>query len=591
MVTQAEQATAAAVVAARAVLADAASLARATPAELEAILAGAAELSRIVDGLQVRLAAQIAGRSKGPAEEAMCRRLGHRSAKEAVASAFGIRASAAQALIALAALTAPAVSLTGGEIATRYPPVADALGDGELSLAQAQAIVQQLEPAAPRAELALLAWAENALVEAATDPAFPLVPELLVTQARVYVAMLDPDGVLPTAERQRAMRSARLRQRADGMWELQVISPPEGGSALKAVLDAYSSPRVKVAFRDGPCADRCDGAGVSVGDGAGCDCGRDVDANGQPSADGIGVVDDRTPEQKRHDVLLGLVQAHAASGDAPVAGAEPPTLVFTGTIDAYDAYLHGTDHPDRVLTIEHTGSLVPIETIGRLGCEARVHHAVVNGAGHVLSLGTTERLFNRAQRRALAARDKGCRVPGCGMPAAWCEAHHIVPWELGGPTDIDNGILVCAYHHHEIHAGRLRIERAGAEAGSWRIVPDLRSADRYARTGRTPATQPVAVSSRSIGATIAAATVRDACKRGTTGALAAGAVPSLAVRLPDPPPALAARPPRRRARHRGRTVEQRVRQVVRQVVRGRLRSRLHEAAFDLGPPAHIVMRT
>src|SRR5690606_14238956 len=105
--------------------------------------------------------------------------------------------------------------------------------------------------------------------------------------------------------------------------------------------------------------------------------------------------------------------------------------------------------------------LVPIETVGRLACDSTIHHAVVNGVGQVLTLGRTERLFNRAQRRALAARDKGCRVPGCGMPAAWCEAHHITPWEAGGPTDIANGILVCTYHHHEIHAGRLRIEAAG----------------------------------------------------------------------------------------------------------------------------------
>lgn len=202
---------------------------------------------------------------------------------------------------------------------------------------------------------------------------------------------------------------------------------------------------MKVVFRD-------DEATADAG--VDCDAGRDVDLNGMPSGDGIGIVDDHTPEQKRHDVLVAMVRAHAASGDAPVAGGEPPVLVLTGTIEAYDAYRRGAPFHDRALAIEHTGDVVPIETVDRITCDATIHHAVVNGAGHVLSLDTAERLFNRVQRRALAARDKGCRVPGCGMPVAWCEAHHIVPWQLGGPTDVDNGILLCNYHHHEVHAGR-----------------------------------------------------------------------------------------------------------------------------------------
>ncbi|SFS16744.1 protein of unknown function, partial [Agrococcus baldri] len=183
---------------------------------------------------------------------------------------------------------------------------------------------------------------------------------------------------------------------------------------------------------------------------------------------------------------------------------------------------------------EHTGALVPIETVGRLACDSTIHHAVVNGVDQVLNLGRTERLFNRAQRRALAARDKGCRVPGCGMPASWCEAHHINPWDDGGPTDIDWGILVCVYHHHEIHAGRLRIEAAGPEPGNWRIIPQLRPADRYARTSRNG----------------------DASAPSSAGSVAAAAIPALAIKLPDdafdaeispPTPVTRAPPPHGRA--------------------------------------------
>ncbi|TFD01291.1 HNH endonuclease, partial [Cryobacterium sandaracinum] len=68
----------------------------------------------------------------------------------------------------------------------------------------------------------------------------------------------------------------------------------------------------------------------------------------------------------------------------------------------------------------------------------------------VLSLSTENRFFNRAQRRAIAARDGGCVIPGCTVPAAWCEVHHVIPWHRGGKTEIDNGVLLCWYHHHSI---------------------------------------------------------------------------------------------------------------------------------------------
>ena len=535
--TRSEQA-AAALHAARSLLEDAPSFSREPHADFVDLLGAIAALSRVVDSLKAHIASGVAERSHGGADEALCLRMGHRSPREALASAFGIRDRQASELLTLAAVTSPTPGLTGYDIPARYPRVAAALADGALSLPQAQAIVGTLEPAAPRADIEQLAWAEDALVSAATDPSAPLVPELLVTQARAYAAVLDPDGVRPSAERQRAMRSLRLWQRRDGMWRLEMHSPPEDGSALKALLDAYTGPRIKVGFRDDD-----DGP---VGGGA-----------DEPP------IDDRSPEQKRHDVVVALVRAHAASGDAPVAGGEAPVLVLTGTIDAYTAYLQGVANPERTLTIEHTGSLVPIETIERLVCEAKLQHVIVNSCFHTLALGRAERLFTRAQRRALAVRDKGCRVPGCGMPVAWCEAHHIVPWQLGGPTDVDNGILVCSYHHHEIHAGRLRVERAGDEPGSWRIVAELRPADPLARSRRAPA--PPAMATRS-------------------APLPSDAAPSLARRLPDAMPVTRRR--RRRPGRRRDGVEPRLRPLV-----DRLRHAPQPpAVFDLRPPAHIVMR-
>lgn len=573
---------AAAVDAVRALLAEAASLPRAAHGELVELLARTAELARLVEAAQVRLACEVAERSHGPVDDSLCRRLGHRSAKEAVASAFGIRARQATDLLTIAAATTASAALSGGELPPRYPRVAEALDDGMLSLAQAQAIVQTLEPAASRADVDELAWAEAALVDAATDPAAPLVPELLVTQARAYVAVLDPDGVLSDAERQRSMRSVRVRRRRDGMWLLTMLSPAESGAAVKALLDAYTGPRVQVGFRD---TDEDDGA-IPTPDGT------DRDAAEAPS------LDDRTPAQKGHDVVVGLIRAHAASGDAPSVGGEVPVLVVTGTIEAYDAYVRGAAHREQILTIEHTGDRLPFGAVERLLCDSRVQRVVVDEREHPLHLGRADRLFSRAQRRALAVRDKGCRVPGCGLPPAWCEAHHIRPWQLDGPTDVDNGILLCSYHHHEVHAGRLCVEPTGAGRGSWRVVAQLR---------------PLRSTSTSVG--------RAAAPLGEVDALAEAAAPSLAVRLPEasrPAPAAAAVDAGPVATSRARAsrarpatgaplgspeLEVRLRRAIGRTGppsdsgvsasrRGRMRSvpRVRSARFDLHSPPAVVLR-
>ncbi|WP_425845699.1 DUF222 domain-containing protein [Agrococcus sp. TSP3-2-1] len=445
----------AAVEAARALLADAPAFSRASSRDVVELLGCVAELARVADALQVRLAHEVEERSQCPVDEPLCLLLGARHPKEALGRAFGIRPGRALDLLLMARATSPSIGITGADIPAKYPAVAAGLATGDLSFAQAQAIVSTLGPAAPRADVEQLRVAEQSLVGHATDPGMPLPPEQLTVLARRCVALLDPDGVLPNDERQRAMRYLRVRQQPDGSWLTTMRSPAEEGSKLKAMADAWGGPRVKVAFHDDKCAS------------GGCD---------GKACDGEASLDDRTPEQKMHDAFIAMVTAHAGSGDAPVAGGEPPVLTFVGTIDAYDAHVRGLSHPERTLTIEHTGCLLPIEGVDQLLCHAAIEQLIVDEHGHPLWLGRTKRIFNRAQRRALAKRDKGCRVPGCGMPAAWCEAHHIVPWQLGGKTDIDNGILVCSFHHHEIHAGRLRVEKAGPGPGQWRIAAELQPA-------------------------------------------------------------------------------------------------------------------
>ncbi|WP_189607821.1 HNH endonuclease, partial [Mycetocola manganoxydans] len=69
----------------------------------------------------------------------------------------------------------------------------------------------------------------------------------------------------------------------------------------------------------------------------------------------------------------------------------------------------------------------------------------------IAAIGTEKRTFNRTQRAGMIARDgPTCALPNCNIPATACEAHHIEEYHTGGPTHVDNGILLCWFHHHMV---------------------------------------------------------------------------------------------------------------------------------------------
>src|SRR5699024_8602868 len=87
----------------------------------------------------------------------------------------------------------------------------------------------------------------------------------------------------------------------------------------------------------------------------------------------------------------------------------------------------------------------------------------LTGNRQVLSIGRKQRQFSESLRRAILARDRGCAVPGCHWPAAWCELHHIKYWSQNGKTSTENGVMICAHHHQALHAKMLQIERVNGE--------------------------------------------------------------------------------------------------------------------------------
>ncbi|MEU4620912.1 DUF222 domain-containing protein [Actinoplanes sp. NPDC023801] len=151
----------------------------------------------------------------------------------------------------------------------------------------------------------------------------------------------------------------------------------------------------------------------------------------------------RTPGQQRADALVDVCRLALAEGGLPENGGDRPQLTVTVGYDPLCAKL-GTGLLDN-------GEPLSAGTIRRLGCDARVLPVVLDGDSQILDAGRTRRTATGTMRRALNARDRGCAFPGCDRPPRWCEAHHIVSWADGGPTDLSNLVLLCGFHHRLIH--------------------------------------------------------------------------------------------------------------------------------------------
>ena len=101
------------------------------------------------------------------------------------------------------------------------------------------------------------------------------------------------------------------------------------------------------------------------------------------------------------------------------------------------------------------GTPLHVETIRRICCDAAVITASERN-GRPLRYGRKTRPIPTALRRALRRRDGGCRFPGCTQRHG-VDAHHIEHWIEGGPTNIENLLELCRFHHRLLHEGRWRL--------------------------------------------------------------------------------------------------------------------------------------
>jgi hypothetical protein len=109
----------------------------------------------------------------------------------------------------------------------------------------------------------------------------------------------------------------------------------------------------------------------------------------------------------------------------------------------------GCSHLDDGVRVSH-------ETSRRISCDSAVVPLYLDADGRILDAGHSRRVVSPALRRALEARDRGCRFPGCGL--RYTEAHHIRHWADGGETSLENCVLLCRHHHGLLHEGGWKME-------------------------------------------------------------------------------------------------------------------------------------
>ena len=383
-------------------------------------------LGRLVDALRVGAAGEVDERSgleHGP--ESLCRR--HQCATGALLIEQLTRTGQSEAArrVRIGRATVERLTLTGEILPAPFEHVAASLAAGELGLDAAAVIIRHLTDASRAASPAAVREAEAHLV----DQAATLSASLVAIQAQQICAALDPDGVQPREDVLRQQRRFRLGREVDGLTPFSGLADPINAGLLRAALSERTAPSRKPRFVDPD--------------------DPDVSLEAEP-----GPLDRRSGEQRAFDIVFGLLTA-GIRADNDTVGSLHGTATVNVVITARDL-VGGTG----AAWIDDTLTPVSTSTAREIMCDGGVRLQIAGDRGEILWEGRRERYFTPAQRRALAVRDGGCVGPGCLAPPSWCHAHHVIEWEHGGRTDVDNGALLCAFHHHQLHSGGFRLRMA-----------------------------------------------------------------------------------------------------------------------------------
>jgi hypothetical protein len=158
-----------------------------------------------------------------------------------------------------------------------------------------------------------------------------------------------------------------------------------------------------------------------------------------------------TFSQQQADALALLAESALHHGLDPGTPGERYQVVVH--VDA--PVLADAEQPGQSVLEE--GVRVSAETSQRLACDASRVVMRHDPDGRVVEVGARTRTIPPALRRALHARDRSCRFPGCGLPFG--QGHHLRHWAHGGPTTLSNLALLCRRHHRAVHEEGFTVDR------------------------------------------------------------------------------------------------------------------------------------
>jgi len=300
-----------------------------------------------------------------------------------------------------------------------HPVTRDALADGLLNEDRARVVVRAVEALPATVRVAERKRAEKHLVYLAGEHDAVALRHL----ARRLHEVIDPDaadeaeGRRLEAEESAAARSTylHLTDNGDGTHAGRFRIPTLHTAMLRTALHAFAAP-AKVPSEVRSRTPRPELRGQAF-----CRLLERLPTDRLPRAAGLSATVVVLLDYEK--LLSGLGTAHLATGEALSAGAAR-----------------------------------------RLACEAgavpAVYRRVLGGPSVVLDLGRRTRFHTDAQRLALTVRDRGCTAEGCDRPPGWTEAHHdTVAWSDGGGTSVDNGRLLCRFHHTRAHSAAYETTR------------------------------------------------------------------------------------------------------------------------------------
>ena len=256
----------------------------------------------------------------------------------------------------------------------------EALANGDVSAEHADVLADLTAKVSDSVKAGFFDRDQELLATATTSS-----PEQFARHCRRVIARLERDQGIERNKQQRRDTCLSLSVQRDGMHRISGLLHPELGAAIFTAVDK----QVATMLADNP---------------------------------------DRLDRSQLAAQALGNLVSGGHQTERPV---EAEILVLCD----HTTLTHGLH--DHSVCETDSAAILPPETIRRLCCNGRITPILLVD-GIPIDVGREQRLANRAQRRALRAIYRTCGFAGCETPFNRCEIHHLVPWEIGGVTDLAN---------------------------------------------------------------------------------------------------------------------------------------------------------